>query len=509
MRNSSSKLLYWAITCALAGFIFGFDLVVISGAEQKIQSLWGLSGLEHGFAMSAALWGTVLGSIFGGGPTDKFGRKRVLLWIGILYFVSAIGSALAPNVTLFAISRFIGGIGIGVSTVAAPLFISEISPAERRGRLTGMFQFNIVFGLLIANISNAIILQMMGSDSETAWRWMLGIEAVPALAYCFMCFTLPESPRWLINNNQREEGKKILGQINPTFSEAKLEETVAEIEQAGDLESGRSSVLWRPLKLALVLAFLIAFFNQLSGINAILGYAPRILGMTGFDPGESLFNASLITLVNLIFTLIGLALIDKIGRRSLLYIGSFGYIASLAVCAWAFHSYRAPFSDAADAIALKASAPVIAADISQLPEKYSSQVNSDTLSESMVKEIASNSLKSAKEETGFGSSLVLICILAFIAAHAIGQGAVIWVFISEIFPAIARGFGQSLGCATHWVFAAILTLIFPLAMEAFSPTQIFGFFAFMMILQLAWIRLMVPETKGVSLEQMQANLSKE
>jgi MFS family permease len=247
----------------------------------------------------------------------------------------------------------------------------------------------------------------------------------------------------------------------------------------------------------------------LSGINAILGYAPRILGMTGFDPGESLFNASLITLVNLIFTLIGLALIDKIGRRSLLYIGSFGYIASLAVCAWAFHSYRAPFSDAADAIALKASAPVIAADISQLPEKYSSQVNSENLSESMVKEIASNSLKSAKEETGFGSSLVLICILGFIAAHAIGQGAVIWVFISEIFPAVARGFGQSLGSATHWVFAAILTLIFPLAMEAFSPTQIFGFFAFMMILQLAWIRLMVPETKGVSLEQMQANLSKE
>ena len=509
MQNSSSKLLYWAITCALAGFIFGFDLIVISGAEQKIQSLWGLSGLEHGFAMSAALWGTVLGSIFGGGPTDKFGRKRVLLWIGILYFVSAVGSALAPNVSIFAISRFIGGIGIGVSTVAAPLFISEISPAERRGRLTGMFQFNIVFGLLIATLSNAMILQMMGSDSEVAWRWMLGIEAVPALVYCFMCFTLPESPRWLINNNQREEGKKVLGQINPTFSEVQLEETVTEIEQAGDFESGKSSVLWKPLKLALILAFLIAFFNQLSGINAILGYAPRILGMTGFDPGESLFNASLITLVNLIFTLVGLALIEKLGRRSLLYIGSFGYIVALGVCAWAFHNYRAPFSDAADAITLKNSAPSIAVDISQLPEKYNSRLSPENLSESLVKEVANESLNSAKEEAGFGSNLVLICILAFIATHAIGQGAVIWVFISEIFPSVARGFGQSLGCSTHWVFAAILTLIFPLAMEAFSATQIFGFFAFMMILQLVWIRLMVPETKGVSLEDMQANLGKD
>ncbi|MDB4488978.1 MFS transporter [bacterium] len=509
MNNPSSKLLYWAITCALAGFIFGFDLIVISGAEQKIQTLWGLSGLQHGLAMSAALWGTVVGAIFGGRPTDKYGRKNVLLWIGILYFVSAIGSAFAPNVTLFAISRFIGGIGIGVSTVAAPLFISEISPADRRGRLTGMFQFNIVLGLLVATISNAAILWIMGSDSETAWRWMLGIEAIPALIYSFMCFGLPESPRWLIDNGQRDEGKKILGQINPTFSEAEIEAAVTEIEQAADLESGSPRVFWKPLKLALVLAFLIAFFNQLSGINAILGYAPRILGMTGFAPGESLFNATLITLVNLIFTLVGLRLIDKLGRRSLLYIGSIGYIASLSICAWAFHNYNAPFADAADALALKADAPAIAADISKLPEKFTPQITVENLSEEKVEEVAEDSLTSAKEESGAGSTLVLICILGFIAAHAIGQGAVIWVFISEIFPAVARGFGQSLGSATHWVFAAILTFAFPLAMEAFTATKIFGFFAFMMILQLIWVKLMVPETKGVSLEDMQNNLTKQ
>jgi MFS family permease len=372
-----------------------------------------------------------------------------------------------------------------------------------------MFQFNIVLGLLVATISNAAILWIMGSDSETAWRWMLGIEAIPALIYSFMCFGLPESPRWLIDNGQRDEGKKILGQINPTFSEAEIEAAVTEIEQAADLESGSPRVFWKPLKLALVLAFLIAFFNQLSGINAILGYAPRILGMTGFAPGESLFNATLITLVNLIFTLVGLRLIDKLGRRSLLYIGSIGYIASLSICAWAFHNYNAPFADAADALALKADAPAIAADISKLPEKFTPQITVENLSEEKVEEVAEDSLTSAKEESGAGSTLVLICILGFIAAHAIGQGAVIWVFISEIFPAVARGFGQSLGSATHWVFAAILTFAFPLAMEAFTATKIFGFFAFMMILQLIWVKLMVPETKGVSLEDMQNNLTKQ
>ena len=508
MIAPNSKLLLWAVTCALAGFIFGFDLIVISGAEQKIQTLWGLSGLEHGLAMSAALWGTVLGSIFGGDPTDRFGRKKVLLWIGILYFVSAVGSAFAPNVTFFAISRFIGGIGIGVSTVAAPLFISEISPADRRGRLTGMFQFNIVLGLLIATLSNAFIGQILGSDSETAWRWMLGIEALPALIYSFMCFSLPESPRWLIDNGQRAEGKRILGEINPSLSQTELEEKVTGIEQAADLESGDPKVHWKPLKLALLLAFLAAFFNQLSGINAILGFSPRILGMTGFAPGESLFNASLITLVNLIFTLVGLRLIDKLGRRTLLYIGSFGYIASLSICAWAFHNYKAPFADAADAINLKNNASAIAADISLLPDRYASQVTAKNLSEDHIKEVAATSLKSAKVETGAGSTLVLICILGFIAAHAVGQGAVIWVLISEIFPAVARGFGQSLGSATHWIFAAILTFAFPLAMEAFSASQIFGFFAFMMILQLIWVKIMVPETKGISLEEMQHKLSK-
>jgi MFS family permease len=370
-----------------------------------------------------------------------------------------------------------------------------------------MFQFNIVLGLLIATISNALILQVMGSDSETAWRWMLGIEAIPALIYSFMCFTLPESPRWLINKGQREEGKKILGQINPTFADDELEAKVVEIEQAGDLESDNPRVFWKPLKLALVLAFLIAFFNQLSGINAILGYAPRIFSMVGFDPDKSLLNASLITLVNLIFTLLGLRLIDKLGRRTLLYIGSLGYIISLSVCAWTFSHYDDDFGIVADAITLRENADAIQNDLCLVPERFAGVIDENDSRERIL-DVAQHAQKDGSQNSWTGMILVLVSILTFIAAHAIGQGAVIWVFISEIFPSSTRAFGQSLGSATHWIFAAILTFVFPLAMEAFTATQIFGFFAFMMIIQLIWVRLMVPETKGVSLEDMQDKLSK-
>lgn len=506
MNSNNSKLLLWAITCALAGFIFGFDLIVISGAEQKIQALWGMSGKMHGFAMSAALWGTVLGSLLGAIPTDKWGRKKTLLSIGILYFVSAIGSAFSNDPYMFMAARFIGGIGIGISTIAAPLFISEISPAERRGRLTGMFQFNIVFGLLIASLSNFAISAIMGAESETAWRWMLGIEALPALIYSTLCFTLPESPRWLIGKGSIEEGKQVLSQINPSFDSGQIDDLATEISKASAPSSKSSNLSWSSLKLPITLAFLLAFFNQLSGINAILGFAPRIFQLTGIDTSASLLNSSLITLVNLLFTFVGLYLIDRLGRRSLLYIGSFGYILSLGICAWAFNKYSEPFNFAADAMALKSDATEITVDISKAPQIFITELEQKDFSTGEITELADEKIALAKSESGSGGTLVLICILAFIAAHAIGQGAVIWVFISEIFPAVARAFGQSLGSATHWVFAAILTFAFPLAMENFSATTIFGFFAFMMILQLIWVCIMVPETKGISLEQMEGKL---
>jgi len=435
------RIFYWSIVSALAGFLFGFDTVVISGAEKKIQALWELGAGLHGVAMAAALYGTVLGSLLGGWPTDRFGRKATLLWVGVLYFISAVWSGLATDVWTFSIARFIGGLGVGISTVAAPLYIAEISPPDRRGRLAGMFQFNIVFGILVAFLSN----WLLEGCSENDWRWMLGVEAFPALAYTLMCFSIPESPRWLLaRKGDRAAGVRVLALIEPGHSLAQIEAEADEI-QAASSERVVSSHFWTAkLRVPILLAFLIAFFNQLSGINAVLYFAPRIFEMTGLGAKSALLQSVGIGVTNLIFTFIGLWLIDRLGRRTLLYIGSFGYIASLGLCAWAFFT-----------------------------ETF---------------------------------SIVPACIFAFIAAHAVGQGAVIWVFISEIFPNRHRAEGQALGSFTHWVFAALLTTFFPKMVTAFPPGYVFLFFCGMMVLQLIWVKTMVIETKGVPLEQIQNRL---
>jgi SP family arabinose:H+ symporter-like MFS transporter len=438
-----SRIFYWSITSALAGFLFGFDTVVISGAEQKIQALWGLSPGMHGLALGSALYGTVIGSLLGGWPTDKFGRKFTLLFIGVLYVLSAIGCGLANGVGMFIAARLLGGIGIGISTVAAPLYISEIAPPAYRGRLAGMFQFNIVFGIVIAFASNAIIARIGGED---AWRWMLGIAAVPSLIYAVMCLGIPESPRWLISRKgDRAAGLKVLRLIEPDLPQAQLEAHADEMMAASRSERASASRFWTwRLRVPIFLAVLVAFFNQLSGINAVLYFAPRIFEMTGLGKEAALLQSVGIGITNLIFTFVGLWLIDRLGRRTLLYIGSFGYIASLGLTAWAFFT-----------------------------QHY---------------------------------SIVPVCIFAFIAAHAVGQGAVIWVLISEIFPNRHRAEGQALGSFTHWIFAALLTTFFPKMVTAFAPGYVFLFFCGMMVLQLIWVKTMVPETKGISLEDMQHKL---
>ena len=435
------RIFFWSLTSALAGFLFGFDTVVISGAEKTIQALWGLSDNLHGIAMGSALYGTVVGSLVGGWPADRLGRKATLLWIGVLYLLGAAGSALAPNVWVFIAARAIGGLGIGISTVVAPMYISEIAPPKHRGRLAGMFQFNIVFGILIAFVSNALL----AGVGDNAWRWMLGVAAFPSLLYALLCLGLPESPRWLLTNKgDREAALRVLQQIQP---EAPRTETAALADQimTASTERVSSGQFWtRRLRTPILLAFLIAFFNQLSGINAILYFAPRIFELTGLAAKAALLESVGIGVTNLIFTFVGLWLIDRLGRRTLLYIGSFGYIASLGLVAWAFFT-----------------------------QHY---------------------------------SIVPICIFAFIAAHAIGQGAVIWVFISEIFPNRHRAEGQTLGSFTHWIFAALLTTFFPKMVSVFPPGYIFSFFTSMMVLQLLWVKTMVPETKGVPLEQIQRQL---
>ena len=437
----NARVFFWSLTSALAGFLFGFDTVVISGAEKTIQSLWGLSPGLHGIAMASALYGTVVGSLIGGWPADRFGRKATLLWIGVLYFVGAVGSGLAPNVSAFIVARVIGGLGIGISTVAAPLYISEIAPPKYRGRLAGMFQFNIVFGILIAFVSNALL----AGIGANAWRWMLGVAAFPSLLYALLCFGLPESPRWLLGRKgDRAGGLKVLQRIQPEASRAEIEGEANEIIAASSEQSSSAHFWTRRLRKPILLAIFIAFFNQLSGINAVLYFAPRIFELTGLGAKAALLQSIGIGVTNLVFTFVGLWLIDRLGRRTLLFIGSFGYIASLGLVAWAFFT-----------------------------EHY---------------------------------AIVPVCIFAFIAAHAIGQGAVIWVFISEIFPNRQRAEGQALGSFTHWIFAALLTTFFPRMVTAFPQGYVFSFFAFMMVLQLIWVKTVVPETKGVPLEQIQKQL---
>ena len=437
----NSRLLLWSVVSALSGFLFGFDTVVISGAERTIQTLWNLSPAMHGLAMGAALWGTVLGSLLGSWPTDQFGRKKTLVCIGGLFLVGSLWSALAGEVYGFMIARFLGGIAIGVSTVTAPLYISEISPPESRGRLAGMFQFNIVFGILMAFVSNSLLANV----SENSWRWMLGIMAVPSAVYTMACSRIPESPRWLISRKgDRESGIAVLKLITPDASAAELEARATAMATASDNAIPTNDFYCRGMKAPILIAFLVAFFNQLSGINAILYFAPRIFELTGLAQKAALLQSVGIGITNLIFTFVGLWLIDLLGRRTLLYMGSVGYIVSLGLCAWGFFT-----------------------------EHF---------------------------------AIVPACIFAFIAAHAIGQGAVIWVLISEIFPDKFRAKGQSLGSFTHWIFAALLTTFFPRMVTAFPPGYVFLFFCLMMVLQLLWVRLMVPETKGRSLEEIQRDL---
>lgn len=450
-KAGSSNLFGISLIAALAGFIFGFDTVVISGANLPIKELWNTSPLFHGFfIMSMALWGTVLGSLLGGIPTEKYGRKKVLLWIGILFSVSAIGSALAMDPYTFSFFRFIGGVGIGVSSVAAPTYISEISTPATRGRLGAMYQFNIVFGILIAFFSNYLF-QGVGGDND--WRWMLGIMVIPSLVYTFLVFAIPESPRWLIaRRNDIAQARKIMNRLGADNTD----EMIASIQQnlEAEKQKGTAGIFNRKYSTIMWLAFFVAFFNQWSGINFILYYAPEILERAGLASKDSLLNSIAIGGSNLLFTFVGLYLIDKLGRRQLLVIGSFGYIISLALVAWAFYNNANP-------------------------------------------------------------TLLLIFILAFVGAHAMGQGAVIWVFISEIFPNKIRALGQSFGASVHWVFAAIITLITPTFLDEKdgifkdNPWPIFAFFAFMMLLQLVWVLTKMPETKGISLEALEKKLTKD
>lgn len=436
------KVFLWSIVVALGGFLFGFDTAVISGAEQSIQAYWSLNPVEHGLTVSIALIGTIIGSLTGSIPSDRLGRRNTLMIIAALYLVSSLGTAFATDWYFFLLFRLLGGLGVGASSVTAPIYISEIAPAAKRGRLVALFQFNVVFGILLSYFSNYLI----GQDGETAWRWMLGVQAFPSLLFLILLQLVPESPRWLIlKKGKVDEARAVLQIVNPDNYEAEIE-SIKNNKSPENAPRNAGQLLSRQYRFPVFLAVAFAVFNQVSGINAIIYYAPRIFEMTGLGRTSSLLSTVGIGAVNFIFTLIAINFIDRIGRKTLMLIGSIGLIATLGLVAQAFYA------------------------------------------------------------NNFSGWAVTIYLLVYIAFFAFSQGAVIWVFMAEIFPNQVRAKGQTLGSCTHWVMAAAIAFSFPMLAEKLGGGNTFLFFCIMMVLQLVFVWKVMPETKGKSLEQIERSL---
>ena len=431
-----------SIVASLGGFLFGFDTAVISGVETTIQALWSLDKVEHGFTVASALLGTVIGSVIAGRPAEAYGRKKVLQGIGLLYLITSLGAALTSSWAFFIIFRFLGGIGVGASSVVGPMYISEISPAHRRGRLVALFQFNVVTGILIAFVSNYFLYGV----SEDSWRWMLGVQAFPSLFFFIMVFVVPESPRWLMKKKRVEEARIVLQSVG----EPDVNGAINSIQQSLEKEEGisKENLFSKAYRQPIVFAMGLAIFNQLSGINAIMYYAPRIFEMTGLAKDTALLQSVSIGLTNMVFTLLAILVIDKFGRKTLLMIGSVGMVFCLGMVAKTFYTQD------------------------------------------------------------FGSYWVMVYLIGFIAFFAFSQGAVIWVFISEIFPNSIRAKGQALGSFTHWVMAAAISWTFPIFAQSSKMGGAYAFtlFSVMMFLQFFFTWKVLPETKGKSLEQIQGEV---
>ncbi len=442
-------LILSTIIAALGGLLFGFDTAVISGTTSWLSQEFDLSKFELGFTVASALIGTIIGAVIIGKFSDKYGRRSVLFILALLYFVSAIGSGTAWDWSSFIFFRLIGGIAVGGASVVSPMYIAEISPAKLRGRLVAVAQLNIVLGMLLAYFSNYII---NGLDlGAVEWRWMFGVEAIPAALFFVFLFTTPRSPRWLVANDLVDEAKEVLDKCGTDSGNA--EEEIVEIQKSLDTQhhSLKEPFFTKKYRTPIMLAVLLALFNQLSGINAVLYYAPDIFNMAGFGKSAALLNSMGIGGVLFIFTIAAMAVIDKMGRKKIMVIGSIGYIISLSTIAWAFLTYGDNFTEA-------------------------------------------------------GSMIVLMSVFLFVASHAFGQGSIIWVYLSEIFPNRVRARGQSLGTSTHWIAAAIISWTFPLIAEV-SGGYTFAFYAACMVVQLFWVIFKMIETKGISLEDIQKKLN--
>ncbi len=483
-------LLLSTLIAALGGLLFGFDTAVISGTGTALRRVYELSENGWGFSVASALIGTIMGSILVGRPADRFSRRRTLVVIGVLYFVSAVGTALAWDWYSFLFFRWLGGLGVGGASVVSPMYIAEISPAASRGRLVAITQFNIVLGILLAFFSNYMIAQLQLGEAE--WRWMFGAEAFPAAAFtALLCFT-PYSPRWLTSQGRVDEARDVLGRLGN--DQQGVEQELQSIRESLDVEhhSVREPLFSRVYTKPILLAVAIAMFNQLSGINALMYYAPHVFSMTGSDKDTSLLQAVAVGGTNLVVTMLALMVIDHFGRRRLMLVGSIGYILSLSTTAFAFYRYGDRFQ-----AVIKAGEALQAAraEVAELGAAAAQQ----------VLDAAQAASADAIAAAGWGGTIVLVSLLVFIASHAFGQGAVIWVFISEIFPNRARARGQALGSFIHWVMNAAITWTFPIFAAA-SGGHTFAFYAAMMVLQLLWVLTIMPETKGIPLEDIQKEL---
>lgn len=449
----SRTLVSAAMVAALGGLLFGFDTAVISGAEGTLRVLfddtyarWSLSfgtpAFWHGVLVASALAGTVLGSLIFAKPADRFGRRSTLMLMGLLYLVSALGSAVAWDALSFTLFRFVGGLGVGGSSVIAPMYVAEIAPARLRGRLVAMVQLNIVLGILLAYLSNYFIAQLGFGEAE--WRWMVGIEAIPAAVFTLLLLSNPRSPRWLVASGRDGEATQVLQRLGTQASALNGEVDAIRRSLAATRQHLTEKFFQKKYLKPILLAVAIAAFNQLSGINAIIYYTRRIFEMAGYAGTSALLQSVIIGGINLLATAVALSVIDHFGRKKLMLVGSIGYILSLSATAWAF--------------------------------------SADT--------------------TG---PVILVCMIVFIASHAFGQGAVIWVFIGEIFPNSVRARGQSLGSFVHWIMAALISLTFPMIAEV-SSSGIFVFYAGCMVVQLIWVLTVMPETKGVPLEEIERKL---
>lgn len=442
MPVSSRRTVFFStLVAALGGLLFGFDTAVISGTTEALQGVFALDEFWLGFAVASALIGTIVGAFAVGRPVESLGRKRILLVLAVLYFVSAVGSALAATLVSFVAFRFIGGLAVGAASVVSPMYIAEIAPARLRGRLVAVNQLNVVLGILLAFLSNYLVAQSV--EAASAWRWMLGVEAFPAAAFFCLLFLIPESPRWLVKQGRVAEARAVLARVGEDDTELELREIQASLRTAAG--PGAEALFQRRYAWPIFLAWTVAMFNQLAGINALMYYAPRIFRQAGAAADDALLQSVAVGGTNLVFTLLALLAIDRFGRRPLLMAGGLGAAAALAVTAVGFYDVAA------------------------------------------------------------AGHLVLAGLLGFIAFHAIGQGAVIWVFISEIFPNRVRAKGQALGSFTHWFMAAVVSWTFPVVAQA-SGGHAFAFFSAMMLLQFLFAWRIMPETKGRSLEELEVRL---